>query len=215
MGNLSKLVSSEFTHDDFNPVISKLSSMNYSTEHLMLDLMQPCDLMIDNCTWLGKDIPCNQLFRVAKSSEGFCCSFNYKAPLDSLEMYFYLGGSETGIKYDYLCAFICSDVNTEVENQLDDPVYRVSGSGPHVGLDALIHVSSTSYVSYIKPYYGASILIHGPQMFPQSVDRATFGQPGYDVNVAIIPTVVISEAAIRTVPLKKRFCFFDDEVFHE
>lgn len=52
----------------------------------MFELMQPCNQMIKGCAWLGKIIPCDTIFRVAKSSEGFCCSFNYKALKDSLEM---------------------------------------------------------------------------------------------------------------------------------
>lgn len=60
--------------------------MGYTTDRLMFELMQPCGNMIKSCAWLGKTVPCDTLFRVAKSSEGFCCSFNYKALKDALEM---------------------------------------------------------------------------------------------------------------------------------
>lgn len=99
-----------------------------------------------------------------------------------------------------------------MEDQLDDPVYHVSGSGPNVGLEAIIHVMPSSYISYAKSYYGASILVHGTQVFPQAVDKITFAQPGCDVTVAVIPSVVVSERAIRDLSLEKRNCFFDDEV---
>lgn len=86
---LGKLVAAEYvTFDkDFVQIQQHLAALNYTTERLMYELMQPCEHMIANCTWLGRATPCVQLFRVAKSSEGFCCSFNYKAPRNILEVY--------------------------------------------------------------------------------------------------------------------------------
>lgn len=52
----------------------------------MLELMQPCENMIKHCLWLGKAVPCDSLFRITMSAEGFCCSFNNKALKNSLEM---------------------------------------------------------------------------------------------------------------------------------
>lgn len=85
---LGKLVEAEYvTFDgDFALIHQHLAALNYTTERLMYELMQPCEHMIANCTWLGMAMPCVQLFRVAKSSEGFCCSFNYKAPRNFLEV---------------------------------------------------------------------------------------------------------------------------------
>lgn len=88
----------------------------------------------------------------------------------------------------------------------------MSGSGPNVGLDVIINITPNAYMSYAKSYYGASILVHGTQVYPQSVDKITFAQPGCDVTVAVIPSVVVSEPAIRDLALEKRNCFFNDEV---
>lgn len=76
----------------------------------------------------------------------------------------------------------------------------------------LINVESTEYVSYSKAYFGAAILIHGTQDFPQGADKATVGQPGMDVTIAVIPSVVVSEKSIRELALNQRNCYFDDEV---
>lgn len=99
-----------------------------------------------------------------------------------------------------------------IEDQLENPIYRVSGAGQYVGLDVLINVESTEYVSYSKAYFGAAILVHGTQDFPQGADKATVGQPGMDVTVAVIPSVVVSEKSIRQLALNQRNCYFDDEV---
>lgn len=64
-----------------------LEGFGYTTEQLMYELMQPCDELIKACFWHGKEVDCKKFFRVAKSTSGFCCSFNYKSLKDSLEVY--------------------------------------------------------------------------------------------------------------------------------
>lgn len=95
---------------------------------------------------------------------------------------------------------------------MDEPTYRVSGAGQHVGLDVVVQVAGDDYVSYSKPFFGASVLVHGSQDYPQGADKAIIGQPGSDVTIGVIPSVVVSERAIRTLSLKQRVCYFDDEV---
>lgn len=54
-------------------------------------------------------------------------------------------------------------------------------------------------------------MIHGSRVYPQAGDKTTFGQPGCDVTVAVIPSVVVSQPPIRALSLSDRNCFFDDE----
>lgn len=85
--NLAKLITPEYIDALYLKTYQILEEMGYTTDRLMFELMQPCSNMIKNCAWLGKIVPCDTLFRVARSSEGFCCSFNYKALKGDLEMY--------------------------------------------------------------------------------------------------------------------------------
>lgn len=85
--NLAKLITPEYIDALYLKTYQILEEMGYTTDRLMFELMQPCTNMIKNCAWLGKIVPCDTLFRVARSSEGFCCSFNYKALKGDLEMY--------------------------------------------------------------------------------------------------------------------------------
>lgn len=87
--NLAKLITPEYIDALYLKTYQFLEEMGYTTDKLMLELMQPCNNMIKNCAWLGKIVPCETLFRVARSSEGFCCSFNYKALKGDLEMLVY------------------------------------------------------------------------------------------------------------------------------
>lgn len=52
--------------------------LNWTIETYMLSVMQPCNRMLRKCLWLNEKIPCDQLFVVSKTTQGFCCSFNYK-----------------------------------------------------------------------------------------------------------------------------------------
>lgn len=99
-----------------------------------------------------------------------------------------------------------------ISDQLEQPVYRVSGAGINVGLSALIRIAPTHYVAYSKSFYGAYVLIHGPEDYPQASVTTVVGQPGCDLAIAVTPSVVVSEPSIRNLPQKKRNCLFDDEV---
>ena len=81
-----------------------------------------------------------------------------------------------------------------------------------MALDLIIQISTDDYVSYVKSYYGVSVLIHGSEDFPQSADKTTVAQPGCDVTLAIIPSILMSESAIRDLTFDQRNCYFEDEV---
>lgn len=66
-----------------------LENAGYTCETMMRALMQPCSTMVKQCYWLGRTVPCEQLFHVSKSSEGFCCSFNYKHIEDNKYIVFF------------------------------------------------------------------------------------------------------------------------------
>lgn len=71
--------------EEFLYISSILQDMGYNTESLMTELAQPCENLLKYCFWKGTQTPCNELFKLSKSSEGICCSFNYKALKRSLE----------------------------------------------------------------------------------------------------------------------------------
>lgn len=103
--------------------------------------------------------------------------------------------------------------NEKAKEQISNPTYRVSGAGENVGLNLRIEVEKEHYVAYSKSFYGAKILIHDAENFPQtSVTTTTIGQPGSDLTIAVIPSVIVSEPGIRSLSQKQRNCLFDDEV---
>lgn len=62
-----------------------ITQFGYTSETLMLSLMHPCDRMLRQCIWWSKPTPCDQLFRVSRTTEGFCCSFNFKSEVKLVE----------------------------------------------------------------------------------------------------------------------------------
>lgn len=56
-----------------------LQQLGYTIEQIMLEVMQPCAHLLRHCHWLRREVPCDTIFQIAKSAEGFCCSFNYGA----------------------------------------------------------------------------------------------------------------------------------------
>lgn len=80
--DLFKLITPFRIGSRYENIEAVLSHLNYTVERLMYEMMEPCDLLIEYCFWLGDEIPCNQIFKVATSAEGFCCSFNYHPLLD-------------------------------------------------------------------------------------------------------------------------------------
>lgn len=61
-----------------NTILDALSALGYTAEKLLLEVMQPCNKMLKKCLWYDRVTPCDTLFYVTKSSQGFCCSFNSK-----------------------------------------------------------------------------------------------------------------------------------------
>lgn len=99
-----------------------------------------------------------------------------------------------------------------VNDQLNQPIYRVTGAGENVGLNIRIEVEKESYVAYSKSFYGAKILIHDPEDFPQTSVTTSIGQPGFDLTIAVLPSVIVSEPGIRGLSQLQRNCLFEDEV---
>lgn len=83
---IPNLINPEYVDSEFLSISAILQGMNYTTETLMSEIAQPCDKLLRKCFWKGKETECHELFKLSRSTEGICCSFNYKALRRSLEM---------------------------------------------------------------------------------------------------------------------------------
>lgn len=83
---IPNLIYPEFVDDEFLNMFRLLQEAGYTPDSLMSELAQPCDRLLKRCLWKGTESPCSELFKLSRSSEGICCSFNYKALRISLEL---------------------------------------------------------------------------------------------------------------------------------
>lgn len=89
--------------------------------------------------------------------------------------------------------------------------YYVSGAGRTMGISALIDVEQQHSLAMAKSIYGAEVVIHDANEFPQRSLTSAVAQPGRDLSIAIIPSVTISRETIRSLPVAERNCYFADE----
>lgn len=82
---LPNLINPEFYNEDFVNISKIMGELGYNAESLMLEVFQPCEKLLIMCSWKGEECPCEDLFKISRSSEGLCCSFNYNALKMSLE----------------------------------------------------------------------------------------------------------------------------------
>lgn len=70
----------EKNKDPINGLLKGVMKSETNHEHYTLPFifqsMHPCNEMLLYCEWQGKAKDCETLFRVSKSDNGFCCSFN-------------------------------------------------------------------------------------------------------------------------------------------
>lgn len=87
----------------------------------------------------------------------------------------------------------------------------MSSNGDNGGL-AFFVLLDTEVISNTESFYGVSALLHATDDFPSTNNRVGYGQPGGDLIVSVEPTLVQSATRIRSLPLSKRQCYFEDEL---
>lgn len=63
--------------NDFKPIFTYLNSTGRDVSKLMKELTSPCSVILKRCTWKSEEVKCYKLFKWIKTTNGYCCSFNY------------------------------------------------------------------------------------------------------------------------------------------
>lgn len=79
------------------------------------------------------------------------------------------------------------------------------------GLSLTLHPEMQHYIADTM-FVGTIIFVHGPFEYPDTKVSYLMGSPGTDVNIAVIPNVVESSNEIRSLPMPKRRCYYQNEV---
>lgn len=80
-----------------------------------------------------------------------------------------------------------------------------------MGLHVLLDIEREHSLAMAKPIYGAEVLIHDAEEFPQASLTSAIAQPGQELYITIVPSVINSKASIRSTPVSERQCYFSDE----
>lgn len=107
--------------------------------------------------------------------------------------------------------FLHSDINSDNYYQINAPLIRISGAGEDVSLRVFVDVEPQNYLSAKRFFYGTEIIIHDPEDFPEKSLLTAFSQPGTDVSIAVLPSVVATEKDVKSLPVNLRFCRFEYE----
>ncbi|KPJ04917.1 Sodium channel protein Nach [Papilio xuthus] len=143
------------------------------------------------------------MFRLIKTYDGHCCTFNYAALNDDRK------GSVSAKDEDieYYEDPSGEDVTT------NQPIVVTSESGRGSGLSVILNVEPNDYPNWSDvPYYGAKILISDPNDYPEITVSYRFISLGESLDIKVQPLVFQCEEDIRNVSPEKRACWFHDEV---
>lgn len=215
-----------------------LQGLGYTPDSIMREIMQPCNEMIKQCYIRYTKTSCEELFFVSRAAEGYCCSFN--SMLAKYNYPYYLCWTLLNICRWFICHWFVAYFISKVPETNVNTVFRVCllifqqthkislrkkpftklkfeipmwelGAGSSVGLEVVLSPDADDYVSFFKSFYAIDIAIHSRESF---ADSGSFFAllPGYNVNVYLTPSVVISDEIVRSLPVSQRNCLFEDEV---
>ncbi|KAG7200266.1 hypothetical protein KM043_017735 [Ampulex compressa] len=209
--SLMKLIRPDKIEIDNSTASWALDILGFTVERLMYELMQPCSSLLVRCAWLGQIYDCSKIFKTVKSNEGFCCGFNYHYELSKSYGYdhFWLKNLSRNSEIDFLTLNSSAQL-PGVKKILDAP-----GAGRDVGLAVALNIEGQAYKSSVRPYVGATILIHDPIDFPDIGIQSATVRNGHVLAVSVTGTGIGSGQDIRKLPLHKRNCLFDGETSGE
>ncbi|KAF2885948.1 hypothetical protein ILUMI_20225 [Ignelater luminosus] len=170
--------------DAYKTVIDGLGRAGYTIDRLMAELAHPCSRMVKKCFWQSEEVSCEDIFDSVRTSQGFCCAFNYYGTskfMDNLD-------DPRKLQYQY-----------------------VGGAGPNLGLRLFLDVEESQYVSSIRPSYGINVLVQDGFDYPDMDLIANTVLSTEELTISVTPRVYISTENLKYLSYAQRHCLFEDE----
>ncbi|KAJ8943851.1 hypothetical protein NQ314_009621 [Rhamnusium bicolor] len=160
-----------------------LTDNNISVDTALQNLSPNCEDAFQRCKWKGEEKRCESIFEPIKSSEGFCCTFNYFA-LKNLTF------------------------SRILVNRVENRPRRVSACGYQTGLELLLDNKPHDYFASHIPSIGYRIFIHNPYYFPDwTLQNILSGMKMLDL-ISVTSTMTYSSDTIRNMDIGTRDCLF-------
>ncbi|XP_072396006.1 pickpocket protein 28-like [Diabrotica undecimpunctata] len=214
---------------DGNPLDMKLlddicngndSSHNNYTEqydwtmlrNFLIRVGNSCSDMLKACKWSSDKKNCEDLFNNDLTDEGLCCSFNRLPPTkifrnpNDISL---LNQTYPENVYDWSPEVGFSNLEEyDDENMVPK---RPLGAGAHLGLSVLLDAQVDEYYCSSTSSIGFKVIISNPIETPKMADFGTLLSPGVEARFSIKPSVREASKNLRSVPIKKRQCYFANE----
>ncbi|KAG5896889.1 hypothetical protein JTB14_033527 [Gonioctena quinquepunctata] len=171
---------------NFSNLQDILDEKKLPLETVLRQLAPSCDDILVRCLWKGEEKRCESIFEQIKTSEGFCCSFNYFA-----------------LKNHTFTGALASKAPREPR--------RVSACGYQTGLEVMVNNDPDDYLATFTPSIGQKILLHNPYDFPDWNVQVMVNQRKIVNLISISPTITYSTDSIQSLPVEIRKCLFPKE----
>ncbi|XP_013134790.1 PREDICTED: sodium channel protein Nach-like [Papilio polytes] len=186
----------------FTEIMTILKDHYFTVESIMEEVRQKCDKLLLHCTFNRKVKNCVDMFRLIKTHDGHCCTFNYAALNDDSKGS--VSAKDEDIEY-------YEDPSGE-DATTNQPVVVTSESGRGSGLSVILNVEPDDYPDWSGvPYYGAKILISDPNDYPEITVSYRFISLEESLDLKIQPLVFQCEEDIRNVSPEKRACYISED----
>ncbi|XP_053602876.1 pickpocket protein 28-like [Plodia interpunctella] len=201
--NLQRLKVSGFNGNvpHFKNITAILKEHYYDMDILMEEVHQKCENLLLYCSFNRRKQKCEDIFKMIKTYEGHCCSFNY-----------------VGVEEETEQTLLTPDENIEYFDTGDDTsqatkLIATSESGRTSGLYVLFNVEPDDYPSWsLMPFYGGRVLLSDPNDYPETTVLYQFFSPGDALDMKVVPLVYQAEDNLEGVDPSIRNCWYPNEV---
>ncbi|KYB27274.1 sodium channel protein Nach [Tribolium castaneum] len=158
----------------------------YPIEDVMKYLAPKCSELLQRCKWKGEEKRCESLFEPIKTTEGYCCAFNYYALKNHT-----FGGA--------------------LANKIPAYPRRVSACGYLTALEVLVNSYPADYFGTQIAAIGHRVLIHNSYVYPDWGIQNLLTEKGIINLIGVTPSKTYSTESIRGIDVSKRKCLFNNE----
>ncbi|CAH1985752.1 unnamed protein product [Acanthoscelides obtectus] len=179
----------EAPESTYNQLQDILDANNITVDKALGQLAPRCESILTRCLWKGEEKRCESIFEQIKTSEGYCCAFNYYALRNHT-----FGGC---------CRALASKVPKQPR--------RVSACGHQSGLEILVNSNPNDYFASFMPSTGQKMMIHNPYYYPDWTLQAILNPRKILNLISVSPTITYCTEDVAGMPSETRRCLLPNE----
>nr|CAD7260331.1 unnamed protein product [Timema shepardi] len=182
MGLLVQLIEPVETNISRLRTLQSILDLNkIKAKDIMTEVTAACEDLIIQCRWKKRSVKCSSIFKLFKTYEGFCCSFNYVGVNDDI-----------------------------IKSSFEQPL-RMSTSGSSSGLSVLVRSQPEESFASILASTGIKVLLHDPWSYPTVSTLKKIVTLGSEIFFSVAPWLTDSTYEVQKLdPMKRglRGCLF-------